>query len=296
MEAQWQATSITTASLTTCRSHASPCTRPPLTAPSIKSQAAHWPWLGHSSSSPLASRCPSRPALVAHSALTCPVHARGCCTPASAAYWARARRAVADVVRRRIILVPRQSIPFSRNSEFPAPFRPTCLSLVAHIDHPSPSTYAQKCLVLLSLRSKSRPKVFVPSLKRPQCSVAYPAAALVSTFWLTFFQTINVGRARKRAKIPYPQRTLQDLACTRLTCGSRNHWQCTPRRLKQRSPRKLPSSTVHSVSVPLSCSLHLSDRPRRCPPKHTGVPARHRHGVRPISPGASRHNSLLLSS
>jgi len=35
--------------------------------------------------------------------------------------------------------------------------------------------------------------------------VAYPAAALVSVFWLNAFQTINVGRARKRAKIPYPQ-------------------------------------------------------------------------------------------
>ncbi|KAI0720140.1 membrane-associated proteins in eicosanoid and glutathione metabolism [Fomitopsis betulina] len=42
---------------------------------------------------------------------------------------------------------------------------------------------------------------------------AYPAAALVSAFWLTVFQTINVGLARRRAKIPYPQCTLRVRAC-----------------------------------------------------------------------------------
>ncbi|KZT08544.1 membrane-associated proteins in eicosanoid and glutathione metabolism [Laetiporus sulphureus 93-53] len=35
--------------------------------------------------------------------------------------------------------------------------------------------------------------------------IVYPAAAIVSTFWLTFFQTVKVGRARKRAGIAYPQ-------------------------------------------------------------------------------------------
>ncbi|KZT74936.1 membrane-associated proteins in eicosanoid and glutathione metabolism [Daedalea quercina L-15889] len=35
--------------------------------------------------------------------------------------------------------------------------------------------------------------------------VAYPAAALVSVFWLNLFQTVNVATARKRAGISYPQ-------------------------------------------------------------------------------------------
>lgn len=34
---------------------------------------------------------------------------------------------------------------------------------------------------------------------------AYTAAAVVSTFWLTTFQSFRVGRARKAAKIEYPQ-------------------------------------------------------------------------------------------
>ncbi|THG98099.1 hypothetical protein EW026_g4028 [Hermanssonia centrifuga] len=34
---------------------------------------------------------------------------------------------------------------------------------------------------------------------------AYPAAAVVSTFWLTAYQMINVSIARKAAKIVYPQ-------------------------------------------------------------------------------------------
>ncbi|CCL98078.1 uncharacterized protein FIBRA_00072 [Fibroporia radiculosa] len=33
----------------------------------------------------------------------------------------------------------------------------------------------------------------------------YPAAAIISTFWVTLFQTIKVGAARKRAGIEYPQ-------------------------------------------------------------------------------------------
>ncbi|GJE87311.1 membrane-associated proteins in eicosanoid and glutathione metabolism [Phanerochaete sordida] len=33
----------------------------------------------------------------------------------------------------------------------------------------------------------------------------YTTAAVVSTFWLTFYQTIRVSRARKAAKIDYPQ-------------------------------------------------------------------------------------------
>ncbi|KAF7795552.1 hypothetical protein EIP86_006714 [Pleurotus ostreatoroseus] len=33
----------------------------------------------------------------------------------------------------------------------------------------------------------------------------YTVAAVASTFCLTFFQTVKVGRARKAAKIPYPQ-------------------------------------------------------------------------------------------
>ncbi|PCH34051.1 membrane-associated glutathione metabolism protein [Wolfiporia cocos MD-104 SS10] len=32
----------------------------------------------------------------------------------------------------------------------------------------------------------------------------YPVAAIASTCWLTFWQTIKVGGARKRAGIPYP--------------------------------------------------------------------------------------------
>ncbi|KAI0931323.1 hypothetical protein AcV5_005164 [Taiwanofungus camphoratus] len=34
---------------------------------------------------------------------------------------------------------------------------------------------------------------------------AYPAAAIVSTFWLTAFQTINVGNKRRASGIKYPQ-------------------------------------------------------------------------------------------
>jgi len=34
---------------------------------------------------------------------------------------------------------------------------------------------------------------------------AYPVAAVTSVFWLTMWQTIKVGRARKAANIPYPQ-------------------------------------------------------------------------------------------
>ncbi|KIP06175.1 hypothetical protein PHLGIDRAFT_36079 [Phlebiopsis gigantea 11061_1 CR5-6] len=33
----------------------------------------------------------------------------------------------------------------------------------------------------------------------------YTAAAVVSTFWVTLFQSLRVGRARKAAKIDYPQ-------------------------------------------------------------------------------------------
>lgn len=36
-------------------------------------------------------------------------------------------------------------------------------------------------------------------------SYSYVAAALVSTIWLTFFQTWNVERKRWAAKIEYPQ-------------------------------------------------------------------------------------------
>ena len=34
---------------------------------------------------------------------------------------------------------------------------------------------------------------------------AYPVAAVVSTFYLTFWQTVLVERARARAKIEYPR-------------------------------------------------------------------------------------------
>ncbi|KAI0089303.1 membrane-associated proteins in eicosanoid and glutathione metabolism [Irpex rosettiformis] len=34
---------------------------------------------------------------------------------------------------------------------------------------------------------------------------SYVIAAVVSTFWLTFYQTVNVGVRRKHAKIQYPQ-------------------------------------------------------------------------------------------
>jgi glutathione S-transferase len=37
------------------------------------------------------------------------------------------------------------------------------------------------------------------------CRYEYPIAAVVGTFYLTAFQTIKVGRARKAAKIDYPQ-------------------------------------------------------------------------------------------
>lgn len=37
------------------------------------------------------------------------------------------------------------------------------------------------------------------------CRFAYPAAAVVSTFYLLSWQTLKVGRARKQAKIDYPQ-------------------------------------------------------------------------------------------
>ncbi|EMD41838.1 hypothetical protein CERSUDRAFT_110400, partial [Gelatoporia subvermispora B] len=33
----------------------------------------------------------------------------------------------------------------------------------------------------------------------------YPVAAVTSIFWLTLWQTIKVGRARKAANVPYPQ-------------------------------------------------------------------------------------------
>ncbi|KAH9950991.1 membrane-associated proteins in eicosanoid and glutathione metabolism [Amylocystis lapponica] len=36
-------------------------------------------------------------------------------------------------------------------------------------------------------------------------SIAYPAAAIVSTFYLSAWQMVKVGRARKTARIPYPQ-------------------------------------------------------------------------------------------
>ena len=36
-------------------------------------------------------------------------------------------------------------------------------------------------------------------------SFEYTAAAVVGTFWLTAFQAVKVGRARKAAKVEYPQ-------------------------------------------------------------------------------------------
>ncbi|EPT01602.1 membrane-associated proteins in eicosanoid and glutathione metabolism [Fomitopsis schrenkii] len=59
--------------------------------------------------------------------------------------------------------------------------------------------------------------------------IAYPAAALVSTFWLTVFQTVNVGRARGRAKIPYPQlyaekaEAAESKEANKFNCAQRAH-------------------------------------------------------------------------
>ena len=212
----------------------------------------------------------------------------------SAADWTRARRAAADVDRRRIRLVPRRSIAFPRNSEYPLVFRPTW-PIACSPHRPLISLLIRsKCLVSLSRRSKSHSVVFLPSLKRLRRSAVYPAAALVSTFWLTLFQTINVGRSRKRANIPYPQRTLPPQLCVRLICVSCNHWQCMRKRPKQQSPKKLPSSTVHNVSALLNHPRLSFDSQHRCTPEHTGILAHYHHGVRSVCTGTSLNLTLFL--
>ncbi|KAI1793165.1 membrane-associated proteins in eicosanoid and glutathione metabolism [Ganoderma leucocontextum] len=58
---------------------------------------------------------------------------------------------------------------------------------------------------------------------------AYPAAAVVSTFWLLAWQTVRVSRARREAKVDYPQvyaekaEATANLAALKFNCTQRAH-------------------------------------------------------------------------
>ncbi|PIL31423.1 hypothetical protein GSI_06124 [Ganoderma sinense ZZ0214-1] len=58
---------------------------------------------------------------------------------------------------------------------------------------------------------------------------AYPAAAAVSTFWLLIWQTFRVSRARRAAKVDYPQvyaekaEAAANQAALKFNCAQRAH-------------------------------------------------------------------------
>ncbi|KAH9835864.1 membrane-associated proteins in eicosanoid and glutathione metabolism [Rhodofomes roseus] len=95
--------------------------------------------------------------------------------------------------------------------------------------------------------------------------VAYPAAALVSTFWLTVFQTINVGRARRRAKIPYPQLYAEkaEAAASKdaviFNCAQRAH-QNTLEYLPTIITGTLITSLRHPILAAALCSAWVASR------------------------------------
>ncbi|KAH9937377.1 membrane-associated proteins in eicosanoid and glutathione metabolism [Fomitopsis serialis] len=95
--------------------------------------------------------------------------------------------------------------------------------------------------------------------------VAYPVTAIVSLFWLNVFQTVKVGQARKRAKIPYPQLYAEKAEAaaskdaTIFNCTQRAH-QNTLEYLPTIITGTLVTSLRHPVLAAAACGIWAASR------------------------------------
>jgi hypothetical protein len=88
-----------------------------------------------------------------------------------------------------------------------------------------------------------RPLSLSPMVDNDSCSFAYVPAALMATVFVTAWQSVRVGAARKAAGIAYPQRKVS--ASRAIPSLIPN--QCTRRRRSRTLARPLSSSTAPNV-------------------------------------------------